>query len=42
MSHGRGEDVGEPKYDKEISHNHIPLLTNGTDVRIIIFFPLLI
>ncbi|KAL0374294.1 UNVERIFIED_CONTAM: Cellulose synthase A catalytic subunit [UDP-forming] [Sesamum radiatum] len=31
MNHGR-EGVGAPKYDKEVSHNHIPLLTNGTDV----------
>ncbi|KAG9133853.1 hypothetical protein Leryth_017938 [Lithospermum erythrorhizon] len=28
----REEEVGAPKYDKEVSHNHIPLLTNGTDV----------
>ncbi|KAL0339093.1 UNVERIFIED_CONTAM: Cellulose synthase A catalytic subunit [UDP-forming] [Sesamum angustifolium] len=31
MNYGR-EGVGAPKYDKEVSHNHIPLLTNGTDV----------
>ncbi|OIT20824.1 PREDICTED: cellulose synthase A catalytic subunit 3 [UDP-forming] [Nicotiana attenuata] len=31
-TYGRGEDTGAPKYDKEVSHNHIPLLTNGTDV----------
>lgn len=29
MAYGRGEDA---HYDKEVSHNHIPLLTNGTDV----------
>ncbi|PPD91559.1 hypothetical protein GOBAR_DD11497 [Gossypium barbadense] len=28
----RGEDVGAPTYDKEISHNHIPLLTSGQEV----------
>ncbi|KAL3622511.1 Cellulose synthase A catalytic subunit 3 [UDP-forming] [Castilleja foliolosa] len=32
MSYGKGEDSGAPKYDKEVSHNHIPLLTNATDV----------
>lgn len=32
MTYGRGEEVGAPKYDKEVSHNHVPLLTNGTDV----------
>ncbi|XP_065626812.1 cellulose synthase A catalytic subunit 3 [UDP-forming] [Quercus suber] len=32
MTYGRGEDVGAPSYDKEVSHNHIPLLTNGTEV----------
>ena len=36
MTYGRGEDVGAPSYDKEVSHNHIPLLTNGTEV--ILFF----
>lgn len=32
MTYGRGEEVGVPKYDKEVSQNHVPLLTNGTDV----------
>lgn len=32
MTYGRGEDVGPPNYDKEVSHNHIPLLTNGQEV----------
>lgn len=32
MKYGQGEDIGAPNYDKEISHNHIPLLTNGTEV----------
>lgn len=32
MSHGRGDDVGPPNYDKEISRNHIPLHTNGHTV----------
>ncbi|XP_059462374.1 cellulose synthase A catalytic subunit 3 [UDP-forming]-like isoform X1 [Corylus avellana] len=32
MSYGRGEDVGPPTYDKEVSLNHIPLLTNGCSV----------
>lgn len=31
MTFGR-EETGGPKYDKEVSHNNIPLLTNGTDV----------
>ncbi|KAG9138232.1 hypothetical protein Leryth_001448 [Lithospermum erythrorhizon] len=32
MNYERGEDAGAPKYDKEVSHTHIPFLTNGTDV----------
>ncbi|KAJ6777549.1 X-BOX TRANSCRIPTION FACTOR-RELATED [Salix koriyanagi] len=32
MTYGRGEDVGATSYDKEVSHNHIPLLTNGHEV----------
>jgi cellulose synthase A len=32
MSYGRGEDVGPPNYDKEVSLNHISLLTNGRSV----------
>lgn len=32
MTYGRGEDIGAPTYDKEVSHNHIPLLTNGQEV----------
>ncbi|XP_057513049.1 cellulose synthase A catalytic subunit 3 [UDP-forming]-like isoform X1 [Actinidia eriantha] len=32
MTYGRGEDVGAPKYDKEVSHNRIPRLTNGQEV----------
>jgi hypothetical protein len=33
MTYGRGEDVVvAPTYDKGVSHNHIPLLTNGTEV----------
>lgn len=31
-TYGRGEDGRAPIYDKEVSHNHIPLLTNGTEV----------
>lgn len=31
-TYGRGEDVRAPTYDKEVSHNQIPLLTNGTEV----------
>ncbi|KAL8128335.1 cellulose synthase A catalytic subunit 3 [UDP-forming]-like [Apium graveolens] len=31
-TYGRGEDVRAPIYDKEVSHNYIPLLTNGTEV----------
>ena len=27
-----GESLNAPKYDKEVPQNHIPLLTNGTDV----------
>ena len=33
MTYGRGEDVGAPNYDKEVSHNRIPRLTNGQEVR---------
>ncbi|KAF6158558.1 hypothetical protein GIB67_040072 [Kingdonia uniflora] len=30
MTYGRGEDASPaPHYDKEVTHNHIPLLTNG-------------
>ncbi|KAJ6310116.1 hypothetical protein OIU76_014949 [Salix suchowensis] len=32
MTYGRGEDLGAPNYDKEVSHNRIPLLTNGHEV----------
>lgn len=32
MSYGRGEDVAPPNYDKEVSLNHIPLLTHGPSV----------
>ncbi|KAJ6716199.1 X-BOX TRANSCRIPTION FACTOR-RELATED [Salix koriyanagi] len=32
MMYGRGEDLGAPNYDKEVSHNRIPLLTNGHEV----------
>ena len=32
MTYGRGEDVVAPNYDKEVPHNHIPLLTNGQEV----------
>ena len=32
MTYGRGEDVSAPNYDKEVSHNHIPLLTSGQEV----------
>lgn len=33
MRYGQGEDVGAPKYDNEVSHNHIPRLTGGQEVR---------
>nr|GEX53069.1 cellulose synthase A catalytic subunit 3 [UDP-forming] [Tanacetum cinerariifolium] len=32
MTHGRGDDTNAPVYDKEVSHNHIPLLTSGQEV----------
>ena len=32
MSYGQGEDVARPTYDKEVSLNRIPLLTNGFSV----------
>ena len=32
MTYGRGEDVGAPNYDKEVSQNRIPRLTNGQEV----------
>lgn len=28
----RSEEVGIPNYDTEVSHNHIPRLTNGQEV----------
>lgn len=31
MTYGRGEDTN---YDKEVSHNHIRLLTSGMDVSL--------
>ncbi|KAK9291279.1 hypothetical protein L1049_009468 [Liquidambar formosana] len=36
MSNGRGEDVTPLNYDKDVSLNHIPLLTNGNGVGIIV------
>ena len=32
MKYGQSEEVGAPKYDKEVHHNHIPLLTGGKEV----------
>ena len=32
MTYGRVAEVGAPNYDKEVSHNHIPLLTSGQEV----------
>jgi len=32
MAYGRGEEVGAPNYDKEVSHNHIPMLSGGQEV----------
>jgi len=32
MAYGRAEDVGAPNYDKEVSHNHIPMLSGGQEV----------
>ncbi|GLT39745.1 hypothetical protein SLA2020_139200 [Shorea laevis] len=32
MAHNREEDVGAPSYDKEVSHNHIPLLASSQEV----------
>lgn len=32
LTYARGEEVGAPNYDKEVSHNHIPLLTSGQEV----------
>lgn len=29
MSYGQAQDLPPPNYDKEVSLNHIPLLTNG-------------
>lgn len=29
MAYGRSEEVGAPNYDKEVSHNHIPMLSSG-------------
>ncbi|KAH9710165.1 cellulose synthase A catalytic subunit 3 [Citrus sinensis] len=33
MRYGQGEDASAPKYDNEVSHNHIPRLTGGQEVR---------
>ncbi|RZB66582.1 Cellulose synthase A catalytic subunit 3 isoform G [Glycine soja] len=32
MAHGRVEEAVAPNYDKEVSHNHIPLLSGGQEV----------
>lgn len=32
MTYGRGDETNVPNYDKEVSHNHIPLLTSGHEV----------
>jgi len=32
MAYGRAEEVGAPNYDKEVSHNHIPMLSGGQEV----------
>lgn len=32
MKYGQSEEVGAPKYDKEVPHSHIPLLTGGKEV----------
>ena len=32
MSYGHAQDLPPPNYDKEVSLNHIPLLTNGQEV----------
>ncbi|KAH9774513.1 cellulose synthase A catalytic subunit 3 [Citrus sinensis] len=32
MRYGQGEDASAPKYDNEVSHNHIPRLTGGQEV----------
>jgi len=32
LTYARGGKVGAPNCDKEVSHNHIPLLTSGQEV----------
>lgn len=32
MAYGQAQDLPPPNYDKEVSFNHIPLLTNGQEV----------
>ncbi|KAF1885283.1 hypothetical protein Lal_00029172 [Lupinus albus] len=32
MTYHRAEEVGAPNYDKDVSHNHIPRLTNGQEL----------
>lgn len=32
MAYGRAEEAIAPNYDKEVSHNHIPLLSGGQEV----------
>lgn len=41
MSYGKGEDVAPPDYDKSVSLNHIPLLTNGRSVSRLTSYPYL-
>lgn len=33
LTRGKGEEMGQPEYDKEVSHNHLPRLTSRQDVR---------
>ncbi|KAH9774511.1 cellulose synthase A catalytic subunit 3 [Citrus sinensis] len=34
MRYGQGEDASAPKYDNEVSHNHIPRLTGGQELAL--------
>ena len=32
LTRGKSEEMGQPEYDKEVSHNHLPRLTSRQDV----------
>ena len=34
LTRGKSEEMGQPEYDKEVSHNHLPRLTSRQDVSL--------